>query len=117
MSAGDAVAVAAKTASARRDSTPSAVGTSKKEAAEPKRVNANTFKPIETAAPKPQRKEPAIIQRTAKPGAIVTPQQNKLLDVGAEIAGTRLDEYGEFMSFTHAVLVPGRLAASENRRP
>lgn len=57
-----------------------------------------------TAAPKAQRKEPAIIQRTAKPGAITTPQQNKLLDVGAEIAGTRQDEYGEFMSFTHAVL-------------
>ena len=56
------------------------------------------------AAPKAQPKEPAIIQRTAKPGAITTPQQNKLLDVGAEIAGTRQDEYGEFMSFTHAVL-------------
>ena len=56
------------------------------------------------AAPKAQPKEPAIIQRTAKPGAITTQQQNKLLDVGAEIAGTRQDEYGEFMSFTHAVL-------------
>ncbi len=56
------------------------------------------------AAPKAQPKEPAIIQRTAKPGAITTPQQNKLLDVGAEIAATTQDEYGEFMSFTHAVL-------------
>lgn len=56
------------------------------------------------AAPKAQRKEPAIIQRTAKPGVIITVQQNKLLDVGAEIAGTKQDEYGEFMSFTHAVL-------------
>ena len=56
------------------------------------------------AAPKAQPKEPAIIQRTAKPGAIITPQQNKLLDVGAEIASTKQDEYGEFMSFTHAVL-------------
>ena len=58
----------------------------------------------EPAAPKAQRKEPAIIQRTAKPGAIITAQQNKLLDVGAEIASTKQDEYGEFMSFTHAVL-------------
>jgi hypothetical protein len=58
----------------------------------------------EPAAPKAQRKEPTIIQRMAKPGAITTPQQNKLHDVGAEIAGTRQDEYGEFMSFTHAVL-------------
>lgn len=58
----------------------------------------------EPAAPKAQRKEPAIIPRTAKPGAIITPQQNKLLDVGAEIASTKQDEYGEFMSFTHAVL-------------
>lgn len=58
----------------------------------------------EPAAPKAQRKEPTIIQRTAKPGAIITAQQNKLLDVGAEIASTKQDEYGEFMSFTHAVL-------------
>ena len=58
----------------------------------------------EPAPPKAQPKEPAIIQRTAKPGAITTPQQNKLLDVGAEIAATTQDEYGEFMSFTHAVL-------------
>lgn len=57
-----------------------------------------------TAAPKAQPKEPAIIQRTAKPGAIITPQQNKLLDVGAQIAATTQEEYGEFMSFTHAVL-------------
>ncbi len=58
----------------------------------------------EPAAPKAQRKEPAIIQRTAKPGAIITAQQNKLLDVGAEIASTKQDEFGEFMSFTHSVL-------------
>ena len=56
------------------------------------------------AAPKAQRKEPAIIQRTAKPGAVITAQQNKLLGVGAQIAATTQDEYGEFMSFTHAVL-------------
>jgi len=55
-----------------------------------------------TAAPKAQPKEPAIIQRTAKPGAIITPQQNKLLDVGAEIAGTKQDEYGEFMSLVRS---------------
>ena len=58
----------------------------------------------EPAAPKAQRKEPAIIQRTAKPGAVITAQQNKLLGVGAQIAATTQDEYGEFMSFTHAVL-------------
>lgn len=56
------------------------------------------------AAPKPQPKEPPVLTRTAKPGAIITAQQNKLLDVGVEIASTKLDEYGEFMSFTHAVL-------------
>ena len=56
------------------------------------------------AAPKAQPKEPAIIQRTAKPGAVITAQQNKLLGVGAQIAATTQDEYGEFMSFTHAVL-------------
>lgn len=39
-----------------------------------------------------------------KPGAIITPQQNKLLDVGAEIVCTKQGEYGEFMSFIHAVL-------------
>jgi hypothetical protein len=33
-----------------------------------------------------------------------TTQQKKLLDVGAKIASTNLDEYGEFMAFTHAVL-------------
>ncbi|HRF30066.1 MAG TPA: hypothetical protein PLM02_05595, partial [Azonexus sp.] len=50
------------------------------------------------AAPKAQPKEPAIIERKAKPGAIITAQQNKLLDVGAQIAATTQDEYGEFMS-------------------
>lgn len=58
----------------------------------------------EPAAPKALRKEPAIIERKAKPGAVITVQQNKLLDVGAEIASTKQDKYGEFMSFTHAVL-------------
>jgi len=51
-----------------------------------------------------QRRRRSAIQRTAKPGAIITAQQNKLLDVGAEIASTKQDEYGEFMSFNHAVL-------------
>lgn len=42
----------------------------------------------------------------ARPSPARSPphSKNKLLDVGAEIAGTRQDEYGEFMSFTHAVL-------------
>lgn len=56
----------------------------------------------DTAAPKAQRKEPAIIQRTAKPGAIITPQQNKLIDVATDIAMT--PPSGEDMAFTHAVL-------------
>ncbi len=55
-------------------------------------------------APKTPPKEPAVIRKTAKPGAILTAQQSKLLDVGVEIANTKMDEYGEFMSFTHAVL-------------
>jgi hypothetical protein len=33
-----------------------------------------------------------------------TSSQTKLLEVGATIASTQPDEYGEFMSFTHAVL-------------
>lgn len=34
----------------------------------------------------------------------ISKQEFKLIEVGAEIAGTKQDEYGEFMSFTHAVL-------------
>lgn len=69
------------------------------------------------AEPKAKRKEPAIIQRTAKPGAIITPQQNKLLEVGAEIAGTRQDEYSEFMYFTHAVLCQVGLPRAKTDAP
>lgn len=56
----------------------------------------------EPPAPKASRKEPAIIQRTAKPGAIVTPQQNKLIDAATDIVMT--PPSGEDMAFTHAVL-------------
>ena len=92
--------VAAKTAAAKRsakrdDGTPS-VGAIIGRNREPAKATA--------AAPKAQRKEPAIIERKAKPGVIVTPQQNKLLNAGTEIASTQPGEYGEFMSFTHAVL-------------
>ena len=42
----------------------------------------------------------------AKENNTITPsgQQSKLLDVGVEIALTKLEEYGDFMAFTHAVL-------------
>ena len=61
-----------------------------------------------TLAPKKKKEAPvkltppAILEKP-KVGP-VTKQQNKLLDVGTEIASTKQDEYGEFMSFTHAVL-------------
>lgn len=42
----------------------------------------------------------ALIQ----PAQPSTPHQTKLFEVGATIASTQPDEYGEFMSFTHAVL-------------
>lgn len=59
----------------------------------------------ESAAPKVQvqQKEPEIIVPKPSP-IILTAQENKLLDVGIEIASTKQGEYGEFMSFTHAVL-------------
>ena len=97
----DAAATAAKTAAAHR----SAQLTAAKAApftgeVEAKKCSAPVLKKNKEATAKPT--PPAILEKP-KAGP-VTKQNNKLLGVGAEIAGTRQDEYGEFMSFTHAVL-------------
>lgn len=56
------------------------------------------------SALKKSTKEPAPSRKATNSSVILTVQQSKLLDVGEKIANTKVDEYGEFMSFTHSVL-------------
>ena len=94
--AGDAAAVAAKTAEARRqrDYVPGNVGASLKLPAAVKRAVQKVERAQENAVPaKKARSSRAVV---------LTPQENKLLDVATDIATT--PPSGEDMAFTHAVL-------------
>lgn len=92
----DAAAVAAKTAEARRqrDYVPGNVGASLKLPAAVKRAVQKVERAQENAVPaKKARSSRAVV---------LTPQENKLLDVATDIATT--PPSGEDMAFTHAVL-------------
>lgn len=94
--AGDAAAVAAKTAEARRqrDYVPGNVGASLKLPAAVKRAVQKVERAQENAVPaKKARSSRAVV---------LTAQENKLLDVATDIATT--PPSGEDMAFTHAVL-------------
>ena len=94
--AGDAAAMAAKTAEARRqrDYVPGNVGASLKLPAAVKRAVQKVERAQENAVPaKKARSSRAVV---------LTAQENKLLDVATDIATT--PPSGEDMAFTHAVL-------------